>query len=61
MATVVFLAMAELSWVAVACLAAGSMVGGYVGARIGRRLPAPVLRGLVVIVGITAAIVMMQR
>lgn len=60
-ATVIFLAMAELSWVAVACLAAGSMVGGYVGARIGRRLPAPVLRGLVVIVGITAAIVMMQR
>jgi uncharacterized membrane protein YfcA len=36
------------------------VVGGYVGAHIGRRLPAPVLRTLVVIVGVTASILMMR-
>jgi len=59
-ATVIFLFLAELNWVAIALLASGSVVGGYVGAHIGRRLPAPVLRTLVVIVGVTASILMMR-
>ena len=58
-ATVIFLFLAELDWVAIGLLAGGSVVGGYVGAHIGRRLPAPVLRTLVVIVGVTASILMM--
>ena len=59
-ATVIFLFLAELDWVAIGLLASGSVVGGYVGAHIGRRLPAPVLRTLVVIVGVTASILMMR-
>jgi hypothetical protein len=43
----------------VALLAAGSVVGGYVGSRIGRRLPAPVLRTGIVIMGVVAAVVML--
>ena len=56
----IFLFLAELDWVAIGLLAGGSVVGGYVGAHIGRRLPAPVLRTLVVIVGVTASILMMR-
>ena len=59
-ATVIFLFLAELDWVAIGLLASGSVVGGYVGAHIGLRLPAPVLRTLVVIVGVTASILMMS-
>jgi uncharacterized membrane protein YfcA len=57
---VIFLFLAELDWVAIGLLAGGSVVGGYVGAHIGRRLPAPVLRTLVVIVGVTASILLMR-
>ncbi len=37
-------------------LAAGSVVGGYVGARIGNYLPPTLLRVLIVLTGIVAAI-----
>ena len=43
-ASVIFVVVADLDWRAVVLLAAGSVVGGYVGARIGRRLPASLLR-----------------
>lgn len=55
-ATVVFLLVADLDWAAVGLLAIGSVVGGYVGARIGRRVPAPVLRTGVVVAGVVAAV-----
>ena len=58
-ATVIFLFAAELEWAAIGILAAGSIVGGYVGARIGRRLPAPLLRSVVVVVGVAAAVTML--
>ena len=38
-ASVIFLVVADLDWAAVVLLAAGSVVGGYVGARIGSDLP----------------------
>ena len=60
-ATVIFLAIADLDWLAVGLLAGGSVVGGYVGAHIGRRLPATVLRSLIVVVGIGAATLMLVR
>ncbi|SDJ82882.1 hypothetical protein SAMN05428985_101640 [Nocardioides sp. YR527] len=60
-ATVIFLAIADLDWRAVGLLAAGSVVGGYVGSHIGRRLPATVLRSLIVVVGIGAATLMLVR
>jgi uncharacterized protein len=58
-ASVVFVLVAELDWTAVALLAAGSVVGGYVGARVGRRLNPTVLRSLIVVVGVGAAIRML--
>ena len=59
MAAVIFLFVADLAWRAIVLLAAGSVVGGYVGARVGRRLPAPLLRVRIVVVGVIAAVAMM--
>ena len=53
-ATLIFLFLADLDWLAIALLAAGSVVGGYVGSHIGRRLSSTVLRSLVVLAGLTA-------
>jgi uncharacterized membrane protein YfcA len=58
-ASVVFVFAAELDWLAIVLLASGSIVGGYVGARIGRRLNPTVLRTLIVVVGLTAAVTML--
>lgn len=55
----IFVAVADLAWSAIGLLAIGSLVGGYVGARIGRRLPPTLFRVLVVIAGITAAVLML--
>ena len=44
-ASLIFLVVADLDWAAIALLAAGSIVGGYVGSHIGRRLPDGLLRG----------------
>jgi len=60
-AGLIFVVVADPRWDAVGLLAAGSLVGGYVGARIGRRLPDAVFRGAVVVVGIVAAIAMLLR
>lgn len=58
-ASVIFILVADLDWTAVALLAAGSVVGGYVGARIGRRVDPTLLRGLIVVVGVSAAVSML--
>jgi uncharacterized membrane protein YfcA len=58
-AGVIFLVAADLDWRAVVLLAVGSVVGGYVGARIGRKLPPTLFRVLVVAAGITAAVAML--
>jgi uncharacterized membrane protein YfcA len=47
-ATFVFVAVAPLDWRVVGLLAVGSVVGGWVGAHIGRRLPPALFRTLVV-------------
>ena len=44
---------------AVALLAIGSVVGGYVGAHIGRRLPPALFRSLIVGFGVTASVMML--
>ncbi|MEU0563916.1 sulfite exporter TauE/SafE family protein [Nonomuraea sp. NPDC005983] len=58
-AAVLFIAVARVDWWAVLAVAVGSMVGGFVGARIGRRIPAPVLRGIIVCVGVVAIVKLM--
>jgi uncharacterized protein len=53
-AGVVFVIAAHISWPAAGLIAGGSVLGGQLGARIGRRLPSPVLRVVIVAVGIAA-------
>lgn len=55
----IFVAVAQVDWVAVLSLAAGSGVGGYLGARVGRRLPPGPLRVLIVVAGIVAAVALL--
>jgi uncharacterized membrane protein YfcA len=55
-AAVVFIAFAHVSWGAVALIAAGSSIGGLLGARFGRRLPPPALRLFVVAIGVISSI-----
>jgi len=57
-ATLIFVVVADLDWAAVGLLAAGSVVGGYVGSRIGRKLPATLLRSGVVVAGVIAFVTM---
>jgi uncharacterized membrane protein YfcA len=51
----------RVDWTAAALVAAGSLVGGYVGSTAGRRLPAPVLRSAIVLLGIVAIAVLLTR
>lgn len=53
-AAVVFIAVTDVAWQAAGLIAIGATVGGQVGALIGRRIPEPVLRGVVVVVGLVA-------
>lgn len=55
-AAVIFTFVAEVDWSVVALLATGSIIGGYVGASVGRRLPAAALRVVIVIVGTIAMV-----
>ncbi|PLS86725.1 MAG: hypothetical protein CYG60_05705 [Actinobacteria bacterium] len=42
----------RVSWTAAGLIAAGSLVGGFVGAGVGRRLSPAILRGVIVVLGI---------
>jgi uncharacterized protein len=53
-AGLLFIAVAPVHWDVVLLIATGSILGGQVGARIGRRLPAPVLRLVIIGVGVVA-------
>jgi hypothetical protein len=57
----VFAVVAEVDWVVVALLGVSSVGGGYLGARIARRLPATVMRVAVVLAGGTAAVALLVR
>jgi uncharacterized protein len=58
---IVFVFVAEVAWLAVLLLAAGSIVGGQLGAKVGRRLPAVWLRGVIVVVGLAAIVQLLTR
>ncbi|MFF3440795.1 sulfite exporter TauE/SafE family protein [Streptosporangium sp. NPDC002721] len=55
-AALLFIAIAEVDWLAALMVALGAAIGGFFGAKIGRRLPAPVLRWLIVCIGIVAIV-----
>jgi uncharacterized protein len=48
-------------WVGVAILAPATVVGGYVGARLARRLPSAVLRAVIVVFGVVIGVVLLIR
>jgi hypothetical protein len=52
----VFVFAAHVAWAAAGLIAGGSVLGGLLGARVGRRLSPEVLRGVVVVVGIVAIV-----
>ncbi len=58
-AGVIFLAIADLDWQVIGLLGAGSVVGGYIGSRVGRRLPPALFRTLVVVAGVVASATML--
>ncbi|MET9394516.1 sulfite exporter TauE/SafE family protein [Streptomyces sp. NPDC006624] len=60
-AAVLFVFFAEFDWTAVVLVAAGSALGGLVGARTGRRFSPAVLRALIVSVGSLALVHLVLR
>ncbi|HEV3388706.1 MAG TPA: sulfite exporter TauE/SafE family protein [Solirubrobacteraceae bacterium] len=55
-AGIIFIFAAHVAWLPALLIAIGSIIGGIAAARWGRRLPAPALRAVIVVVGITAII-----
>lgn len=55
-AAIVFVLTAEVDWAAAGLIASGAIVGGLIGAKIGRRLSPDVLRAVIVVVGLAAIV-----
>lgn len=55
-AGIVFVLVTRVDWTIVALIAAGSIIGGQLGATVGRRLPPQVLRAVIIVVGLVAAV-----
>jgi uncharacterized protein len=53
---VIFAFAAHVAWLPALLIAGGSVLGGLLGAKVGRRLPAPALRLVIVAVGIVAIV-----
>lgn len=58
---VIFSVFAPVDWKAVALLAPTTLIGGYVGARLARRLPDTVLRVAVVTLGVAVGVYLLVR
>ncbi|GAA5097378.1 sulfite exporter TauE/SafE family protein [Nocardia iowensis] len=55
-AAVIFIVVADVDWRAVLLIALGSIIGGQLGAKMGRRLPPTALRVVIVVVGTIAVV-----
>ena len=57
-AAVVFILVArdQIDWLVVLLIGVGAFVGGMLGARVGRRIPPNVLRGLIIVIGLVAIV-----
>ncbi|MDR3659464.1 MAG: sulfite exporter TauE/SafE family protein [Mycobacterium sp.] len=60
-AAIIFIVIGQVAWAPALLLAVGSTIGGYIGAKIGRRLPPNTLRACIVVVSFVAFAVMMVR
>jgi hypothetical protein len=55
-AALMFISFTHIAWGPAGLIAGGAAIGGYVGGRYGRLLPARILRPLIVVIGVTAAV-----
>ena len=53
-AAIVFVFVADIDWTVAGLIALGSVIGGQIGATVGRRLPSWALRAFIVVVGVAA-------
>ena len=58
-AALVFVAVADINWTVAGLIALGSVVGGQLGAGVGRRLPPALLRAVIAVVGLTALVALL--
>ncbi|HEV2797676.1 MAG TPA: sulfite exporter TauE/SafE family protein [Nocardioides sp.] len=58
-AAVVFIAVADVDWLVAGLIALGSVIGGQLGATVGRRLSPDLLRAVIAVVGLTALVVLL--
>jgi uncharacterized protein len=56
-AVVIYIAMGQVDWLVAPILMAGSIAGGYIGAKVVRHIPAGILRVLITLAGATFAVV----
>jgi len=55
-AAILFMIVADVAWWVVLIIAVGSVIGGQIGAKVGRRLPPTALRAVIVVVGLVAVV-----
>jgi uncharacterized membrane protein YfcA len=55
-AALIFIAVSHIAWGAAGLVAGGAIIGGQVGARIGRKFPPQLLRAVIVVVGTVVAV-----
>lgn len=58
-AALVFIAVADIDWTVAGLIAIGSVIGGQIGATVGRRLPPVLLRSVIATVGVVALAVLL--
>lgn len=58
-AALVFIAVADIDWTVAGLIAIGSVIGGQIGATVGRRLPPVLLRAVIATVGVVALVVLL--
>jgi uncharacterized membrane protein YfcA len=57
-AAILFIFATHVDWLAAGLIAVGSTIGGFLGAKYGRKLPPLALRGLIVLIGLIAVVTM---
>ena len=60
-AAVIFVVAADVDWLIAGVIGVGSILGAQIGAHTGRRLSPALLRGFILLVGITALVVFLLR
>lgn len=60
-AALLFIVFADVDWAVAGMLAAGAIVGGQLGATLGRRIPPAWLRAAIVVVGVAVAVRLLLR